>query len=354
MRAEVLRLTDDVISSGIFHGGPRVQELERVAGRLWGGHPVGASSGTMALETACRALGIGAGDEVIVPALTFVSTGFAPARTGAVPVVVDIDPRTRTLCADAVRAAITPRTKAVIPVHMYGQCADMDALDAIAGRHGLAVIEDCAQAAGATHHARAAGTLGDIGCFSMWAGKNLGGLSDAGLLIARDSDMVPLLRQLVDLGRYGDRHVHHVPGHRGRLGELDAAVITHQLSLLPQWIEQRRAIADHYNTAFTGLPLQTPTDAPGRPHTYYKYWITLPTVVEARRLADRLAEAQITVERIYPVLPHQQPAFSHLPHRVDSAEHALDLTARTVCLPIAPELTQEEIDHVIHTVLACH
>ncbi|MER5199845.1 aminotransferase class I/II-fold pyridoxal phosphate-dependent enzyme [Streptomyces sp. NPDC002755] len=138
MSAEALRLTDEVLSSGVFHGGPRVRELEGVTGRLWGGHPVGASSGTMALEAACRALGIGAGDEVIVPALTFVSTSVAPAHTGAVPVVADIDPLTRTLDAEAVRAAITSRTKAVIAVHMYGQCADMTALNAIAGHHGLA------------------------------------------------------------------------------------------------------------------------------------------------------------------------------------------------------------------------
>ena len=354
MRTEILRLTDEVITAGIFHSGPRVRELERMAGRLWGGHPVGTSSGTMALETACRALGVGPGDEVIVPALTFISTGFAPARAGAVPVVVDIDPVTRTLCADAVRAAITPRTKAVIPVHMYGQCADMDALNTIAARHGLAVIEDCAQAAGATYHGRAAGTLGDIGCFSMWAGKNLGGLGDAGLLIARDPDSVPTLRRLVDLGRHGDRHVHHIPGQRGRLGELDAAVITHQLGLLPRWIERRRAIADRYSAEFTGLPLRTPADAPGRPHTYYKYPVTLPTAQDAQRLADRLTEARTTVERIYPVLPHQQPAFTHLPHRVDSADLALDLTTRTLCLPLAPELTEAEIDHVVHTVLTCH
>lgn len=230
----------------------------------------------------------------------------------------------------------------------------MTTLNAIAGQHGLAVIEDCAQAAGATHHGRAAGTLGDIGCFSMWAGKNLGGLSDAGLLIARDPGMVPVLRQLIDLGRHQDRHVHHVPGHRGRLSELDAAVITHQLSLLPQWIAQRHDIAAHYHHAFAGLPLQTPDDAPGRPHTYYKYPITLPTAHEARRLADQLTAAGITTEQIYPVLPHQQPAFTHIPHRVDSADHALDLTTRTLCLPIAPEFTQTETDHVTRTVLAGH
>ncbi|MFJ9944972.1 DegT/DnrJ/EryC1/StrS family aminotransferase [Streptomyces erythrochromogenes] len=177
------------IDDGVFHGGRRVWELEAVAGERWGGHAVATSSGTMALECAVRALGIGAGDEVIVPALTFVSTAFAVAAVGAVPVFVDFDPHTRTI-DPAAAAAVTPRTRGVIPVHMHGLMADMTAVTALAGHHGLAVIEDCAQAAGATDAGRPAGSVGDVGCYSMWVGKNLGGLADGGLLLARDPALV--------------------------------------------------------------------------------------------------------------------------------------------------------------------
>ncbi|MFD9533343.1 DegT/DnrJ/EryC1/StrS family aminotransferase [Streptomyces sp. NPDC060010] len=350
LKREVLRLVEEVIDDGVFHGGRRIRELEVVAGERWGGHAVGTSSGTMALETAVRALGIGAGDEVIMPALTFVSTAFAVAAAGAVPVFVDIDARTRTIDPTAVAAAVTPRTRAVIPVHIHGLMADMTAIRALADRHALAVIEDCAQAAGATDRGRPAGSVGDIGCFSMWVGKNLGGLADGGLLLAREAALLPLLRKLTDLGRDGERNTHHLRGSRGRMGEIDAAVIRHQLDLLPDWIDRRRTLADRYADAFTALPVVTPTDAPGRPHTYYKYPLTLPDPATATALATHLGRTGITTEQVYPHAVPDQPALREIVHRTTDITVTLDVLPRTVCLPLAPELTDAEADRVIEAV----
>ncbi|MEU8793199.1 DegT/DnrJ/EryC1/StrS family aminotransferase [Streptomyces sp. NPDC048643] len=354
LKQDVLRLVEEVIDDGVFHGGRRIRELEATAGERWGGHALCVSSGTMALETAVRALGIGAGDEVIVPALTFVSTAFAVAAAGAVPVFVDIDPSTRTIDPRAVAAAVTPRTRAVIPVHLHGLMADMTAIRAVADTHGLAVIEDCAQAAGATDAGRHAGSMGDIGCFSMWVGKNLGGLADGGLLLTRDPARLPLLRKLTDLGRDGERNTHHVRGSRGRMGEIDAAVIRHQLDLLPAWTERRRAVAARYTDAFAGLPVHRPGDVAGRSHTYYKYPLTTADPAVAASLMAHLSRAGITTEQVYPqALPHQ-PAMADIPHRVEDIDVSLDVVPRTVCLPIAPELTDQEADRVVEAVHAFH
>ncbi|WP_405497388.1 DegT/DnrJ/EryC1/StrS family aminotransferase [Streptomyces sp. NBC_00096] len=354
LKADVLRLVEEVIDDGVFHGGRRVRELEAVAGRRWSAHALATSSGTMALECAVRALGIGTGDEVIMPALTFVSTAFAVAAAGAVPVFVDIDPHTRTIDPAAAAAAITSRTRAVIPVHMHGLMADMTAVRALADRHALAVIEDCAQAAGATDAGRPAGSIGDIGCFSMWVGKNLGGLADGGLLLMRDRSLLPLLRKLTDLGRDGERNTHHLRGNRGRMGEIDAAVIRHQLDLLPAWTDRRRTLADRYTEAFATLPVAVPADAPGRPHTYYKYPLTMPDPATAAALMTFLSRTGITTEQVYPhAVPHQ-PALSEITHRTTGIGVTLDVLPRTVCLPLAPELTDEEAGRVVQAVQDFH
>ncbi|MFD6802852.1 DegT/DnrJ/EryC1/StrS family aminotransferase [Streptomyces cyaneofuscatus] len=350
MRGEVLRLMDDVVSNGVYHAGPHTERLERDVQETWGGHVVAASSGTMALETAVRALGLGPGDEVIVPTLTFPATAFAVAAAGATTVFADIDPVTRTLTAETVEAALTPRTRAVVPVHMYGLMADMTALSALAQRYAISVIEDCAQAAGATCHGRHAGTFGDFGCFSLWVGKNFGGLGDAGLVLTSDESLLPQVRMLLNLGRDKDRDIHHLRGSRGRIAETDAAVAAHQLPLLPDWINQRRHHAHRYNEAFGDLPLTLPADAEGRPHTYYKYPVTAPTEQDAGRLSEALKNAGVKAEQLYPYRVQEQPAFRDLPFRQTETSAAADLLPRTLCLPIAPEHTTDEIDRVITAV----
>lgn len=350
LRDDILRLVGEVIDAGSYHGAARTRGLEETVREEWGGHPVATSSGTMALHNSVRCLNLGPGDEVIMPALTFVSTGFAVAYAQAVPVLVDIDPVTRCIDPSAVEAAITPRTKAIIVVHMHGLMADMGALNELAQRHGLAVIEDCAQAAGASSGLGYAGTVGDLGCFSFWVGKNLGGLHDAGMVVARDPRNVGTLRALADLGRDGDRSTHHLLGHRGRMSEVDAAVINHQLALLPAWILRRRQIADTYSDAFKDLPMVLPADAADRRHTYYKYAVQTASPTDRAELAATLTQAHISAERVYPKLMHQQPAFQQIAHQTRGLSHAQRFVDEHLCLPIYPELSDAEITRVIDVV----
>lgn len=354
LRTQVLEAVGGVIDTGVYHAGPRTAELEATAQQAWGGHPIAASSGTMALESAIRALGLGPGDEVIVPSLTFAATAFAVAATGATPVFADIDPVTRTLTPITVQDVITERTRAVVAVHMYGLMADMTALMPLATNKKLTVVEDCAQAAGATCDGQYAGTIGDFGCFSLWVGKNFGSLGDAGLLIAKDSEVLPTLRMLLNLGRDKSRDIHHRHGTRGRIAEVDAAVAALQLPLLQGWIDQRRAIAQRYAQAFAELPLVLPADAAGRRHTYYKYPVTMEDDAEADRLHTTLTELGIKIEQLYPYRLEDQPAFENMSYRAPDTAAAGRLLPRTMCLPIAPELSEAEVDHVISAVLSCY
>lgn len=356
LRNDIHVILDEVIDSGVYHDGPRTERLAAIAGERWGGFPIPVSSGTMALTAAFRGLAGEPGDEVVVPAMTFPSTLFAAIACDLVPVVVDIDPMTRNLDPTAVEAAITPRTRAIVAVHLHGLAADMHRLGSIARRHGLAVIEDCAQAAGATQSGRFVGTFGDFGCFSLWVGKNLGGLGDAGLLIARDRDRVAMLRRWVDLGRDDDRNRHDLVGDLGRIDELDAAVVAHQLELLPQWIERRRGIAAGYSAAFTALPLRLPSDEFDRPHTYYKYAIQTASPHQANALMAHLADSGIAAEQVYPVPVASQPAFTspvtgRTPGHRRTPVPVAERFARThVCLPIYPELTDSEVERIIDAV----
>ncbi|MFC5730995.1 MULTISPECIES: DegT/DnrJ/EryC1/StrS family aminotransferase [Nocardioides] len=350
LRSDILRLINEVFDAGSYHGAARTKELEAFVGRQWGGHPVATSSGTMALHNSVRRLNLRPGDEVIMPALTFVSTGFAVAYTQAVPVLVDIDPVTRCIDPSAVEAAITHRTRAIIAVHMHGLMADMNALNELAQRHGLAVIEDCAQAAGAHSGLGHAGTIGDFGCFSFWVGKNVGGLHDAGMVVARNPHHVSTLRALADLGRDGDRNTHHLLGHRGRMSEIDAAVIKHQLELLPAWTDRRRQIAAQYSEAFQDLPLVLPSDAADRQHTYYKYAVLTADPTDRAELANSLNRARISTEQVYAKLVHQQPAFQQIQHKARGLHHAQRFVENHLCLPIYPELSDAEITRVIDAV----
>lgn len=348
MRQVVHGLLDEVIDGGTTVMGAYTRQLEELLAQRWGGHVVATASGTESLHFALRAAGIGPGDEVIVPDMTFVATAFAVNAAGAVPVFVDVEPGTWVISPDAVRRAVTPKTKAVIAVHLYGQMAEMDEILAVAAEHGLAVVEDCAQAHEATYKGRLAGSLGDFGCFSLWAGKNVGGLGDGGAVLINDARNVTAVEQLHNLGRdRDDRYVHHTWGTRARLSELDAAVLCRQVPLLRTWNEQRRFIADCYDKAFADLPLTTPVVLPDREHVFYKY------VVQAEHrgeLAAHLQERGIHAERVYPHLLSEQPAFAGLPHRAEPTPVAAANNAKLLCLPIYPELLDEEREAVIDAV----
>jgi dTDP-4-amino-4,6-dideoxygalactose transaminase len=345
MRRVLHECLDQVIDSGTTLLGERTRRLEEQLGQRWGGHAVATSSGTESLHFSLRAAGIGPGDEVIVPDMTFVATAFAVNATHAVPVFVDVEPGGWLISPEAIRRAVTPRTKAIIAVHLYGQVAEMDEILAIAEEHDLVVVEDCAQAHDATYHGRPAGSFADFACFSLWAGKNIGGVDDGGLVLVKDEKNLRAVRRMHNLGRdRGTRHPHHSWGSRARLSELNAAVLSHQLSMLPTWNEQRRLIADGYDKAFAGLPLRTPTVLPGREHVFYKYVVH---TEHAAGLEAHLADRGITTERVYPFRLAEQPAFAGLPHRAEPTPVATANNPKLLALPIYPELVDEEQQAVI-------
>lgn len=347
LRSEIHSIADEVITAGKFHYGPQTARLETGLQEAWGGYPVATTSCTQALILALHASGIGSGHEVIVPSATFAATAFAVHAVGAVPVIVDVDDITLTLSPQALQAAITPHTRAVIPVHLHGHMADMPAINEIATAHDLTVIEDCAQAPGATLDGRAAGTWGDYGCFSFWVGKNIGGLEDAGAVITTTEERATNLRQLTNMGRDNtDRHTHHQPGSRARLGELNAGIVALELARLPGWIDRRNAIADHYNDAFANLPLATPQTKDGYRHAYYKYALGSTQLGD---LSAYLAGHGIQAEQVYPYVLPDQPAFDAIEHRSHVTKRSLEATRR-LCLPAYPELDDTEVEHITQTV----
>ncbi|MBL8159112.1 DegT/DnrJ/EryC1/StrS family aminotransferase [Candidatus Saccharibacteria bacterium] len=353
---EIIGALRDTIHSGQYLLGDQVEALEQHISERWSSPlAVATSSGTTALQLALAAAKVGAGAEVIVPALTFPSTSFAVNAVGATPVFADIDPVTLTLSPAAVEKAITDKTAAIMPVHLYGQVADMDSLLQIAKAHNLKVIEDCAQAHGARLGDRFAGAMGDFGSFSFWVGKIAGGLEDAGFVLARQPESRFVLQQLRDIGRLpGDRYTHISWGLRGRMGEFTARVIQLEMDRLDEWLEQRRAIAARYTESFADLPLQLPRPAHPENHVYYKYTVLTKSPEHRQAIEQVMYEANIQPERIYPELVCSQPAYtrSGLPHRLTDLTVAEDTVHRLLCLPIYPELTPQEVDRVLGAVRA--
>lgn len=357
LRASILHLQEEILLSGVLLQGPRVASLEQAIRRVWGVCcAVGVSSGTAALEIALRAAGIQRGQRVILPALTFYSTASAVVDVGAVPVFVDIDPRTYTIDPLAVRAALTSDTAAIIVVHMYGQPAAMNALREIAADQQIPLLEDASQAHGAMYCGQYVGAIGDYGCFSLYCGKNVGGLGDAGLITLRHPSTRELpgtLLRLRDLGRLpgrATRYRHELLGKRARMREDDAAVVLLELEYLDEWIRRRQEIAEAYTAAFAHLPVQTPTIGADGIHVFYKYAVLATSAQERKLLADFLETQGIETEHLYPHALCEQPVFQSIPHVVASYDVARDVTSRVVCLPIYPELHDEELARVITAV----
>lgn len=343
LRREIHRIADEVIDAGTFHFGPQTARLEQRIAASWGGSAVATTSCTQALTLALRVAGVRPGDEVVVPAATFAATAFAVCETGAVPVVVDVSEPSLTLCPQALRAAVTPRTRAVIAVHLHGHMADMPQILAVAREHGLAVVEDCAQAAGATLEGQAAGTWGDFGCFSFWVGKCVGGLADGGAVVTDSAERAARLRRLTDMGRErGQRHVHRDRGARARLGELDAGLIALELERQPAWLARRSAIASYYSEAFADLPVVPPQVLPGYRHAYYKFPVACPDPVG---LGAFLAGRGIETEQVYPYLLPDQPAFRYFEYRSRVTDRSAG-AVRRLCLPAYAELGDAEVERV--------
>ena len=297
-------------------------------------HAVGVASGTDALHLACRAVDLGEGDEVIVPAMTFAATAFAVSLTGARPVLVDVRPEDALIDPTQIEAAITPRTKAIIPVHLYGNCADMSAVCAIAAKYSLIVIEDAAQAHGAVYAGRRAGSLGDIGCFSFYPGKNLGAYGDGGLITTERSDIAERIKLLRNCGSRL-KYRHEEIGLNSRLDTLQAAILRVKLRWLDQWNAARRRMAAHYDTALHGIEgIDRTRHADGSVHHLYVVRVAGRDAVQ-QALNARGIGAGIH----YPFALHELKAYTSLGHRPGAFPVAEDWARRCLSLPLYPELT---------------
>ena len=311
---------------------------------------VGVGSGTEAIHLALRVLDIGPGDEVLTVSHTAVATTVAISSTGATPVFVDIDPHTYTMdCADLERR-ITPRSKAIVPVHLYGHPADMDRILPLAESHSLVVVEDAAQAHGAAYRGRRCGTLGAAGAFSFYPTKNLGAYGDGGAVVTND---VALAERLVLLRNYGwsERYYSAIKGYNSRLDELQAAVLGAKLPYLDRWNARRRRLAALYTAALAGDTLggtgastiQVPTEAAWATHAYHLYVVRLP---ERDRVQARLRERGIATQIHYPVPVHLQEAYQDLGYTPGSLPHTEQAAAEILSLPLYPELTDDDVQYV--------
>lgn len=336
----VRRAIDDTLAESRFIGGAAVAEFERAWAAYCGTrYAVGCGSGAHAIAVALRARGIGTGDEVVVPANTCVPTVAGIRGSGATPVLADVDPRTLTLDPASAEQAITERTRAIVPVHLYGLCADMDALGPIAREHGLFVLEDAAHAHGATLHGRKAGSLGDAAAFSFYPTKNLGALGDAGIVTTDDAMLDQRLRELRNFGRSGRAYLHQIT--QTRLATIQAAVLLAKLPSLDGWNARRREHAEHYREALAGSPLRLPEDDPER-----VYHLFVVRADDRDELRSRLEARGVSTALHYSPAIHGHPAFAELP-RTPSLEESERAAASVFSLPLYPQLTDAEVDEVI-------
>lgn len=348
IRDEVLREFDAILKDMNLLLGPNVQAFEREFASYCGvSHGIAVSSGTDALFAALAACGIGPGDEVVAPSHTFFATIEAIVHTGAMPVLVDVEPETLTLDPDLVRAAITDATRAILPVHLYGSPADMQALTGIAEEHDLRVIEDAAQAHGALTGGRRCGGIGDAGCFSFYFTKNLGALGEGGFVTTSDDALAERVRLLRHHGHVS-KYEHAIVGHNLRMDELQAAVLRIKLRGLDAGLARRRTIADRYTELLADTPVRpvpVPAEcAPGR-HLY-------PVRVQDRdALMAHLSEAGVGTGIHYAVPAHLQPAMALHPHRCGPMPVTEAVCGELLSLPLYPELRDEQVEYVAKQVL---
>ncbi len=331
----------EVLDSGRFIGGAVVERFEQEWSAYCGtAEAVAVANGTDALHLALRALGIGPGDEVVVPTNTFVATAEAVVLAGATPRFADVSPDTLLLTSTTLEAAITPRTRAVIVVHLYGQIADMDAIGRVVASAGLAVVEDAAQAHGASRHGRSAGSFGSMGCFSFYPGKNLGAFGDAGAIVTDDSSLARRLRSMRDHGRAGDSHYEHdLLGTNSRMDSLQAAVLLAKLPRLDAWTTARRAVAARYRALPTGVRLVENLSGVG--HAYH---LLVARVPDRDNVRIELARAGIGTGLHYPVPCHlQAPYRAYAREALPTAEEA---AGEILSLPMYPHLSAEQVTRI--------
>ena len=338
-----------VISQTSFIGGTFVKEFEEAFARYCGtDHCVGVANGTDALFIALKALGIGPGDEVITVANTFVATSEAIKMASAQVVFVDCDPITYNIDVTQIEAKITKRTKAIIPVHLYGQPADMDAIVALAKKHNLRIIGDAAQAHGALYRGRKIATLADITCYSFYPGKNLGAYGDGGALVTNNPEWANSARMFANHGRT-KKYDHDLEGVNSRLDGLQAAILSVKLRSIEQWTEARRQNAHRYNAALKGAKVVTPQELDGVRAVYHLYIVRVPAD-QRQQFQDKLKAAGIDTGIHYPIALPYLNAYKYLGHSPADFPHALKASQEIVSLPMFAELTPEQIQYVSEVV----
>jgi dTDP-4-amino-4,6-dideoxygalactose transaminase len=347
IKGDIDSIVLDIMQRAAFILGKEVKELEEAFARYCEvSHAVGVDSGYSALELILRAYDVGPGDEVITTPNTFIATALAISSCGATPKFVDIDPKTYNLDPSKLEDVITPSTRAILPVHLYGQPADMVPILEIACRHKLLVIEDACQAHGARYKGRPTGSLGHAAAFSFYPGKNLGAYGDGGMVVTNDEDIAEKIRVFRHVGQKG-KNKHIVKGFNHRLDNLQAAVVLTKLPYLDGWNESRRRVADQYNSLLQDLPVEIPDVMDSVEHIYHLY------VIRTKRRDELdlyLNERGIDTGIHYPIPIHLQPAYKELGHRMGDFPISETLADEILSLPIYPELREEQIRHIVEVI----
>lgn len=349
LKSELLPAVEDALAGGHYILGPNVKAFEEEIANYTGTrHGIGVNSGSDALTLALRALEIGPGDEVITTPFTYIAPAESIHQMGARIVFADIDPKTFCLDPNDVDRRITPRTKAIIAVHLFGQMADLDALAKLCSGTGIQLVEDCAQAIGARNATHRAGSIGALGCFSFYPTKNLGADGDGGMVVTQDEALAKKLRMLRVHG-IERRYYHDLHGFNSRLDEIQAAILRVKLKHLDAWNERRRAIAERYTVGFDGLPLDTPVTAPGNHHIFHVYAIQTNRRDE---LQKHLEERGVPTIIYYPQPLHLQKVYADQGWREGDFPLAEGISKMILPLPMYPELSDEQVDYVIDAVRA--
>lgn len=350
IQAQIDAAVREIFSTSSFIGGPWLERFEDEFARYCGSrYAVGVSSGSAALELALRACGIGPGDEVLVPVFTFIATAASVTAVGATPVFVDVNPEFYTLDPNLAEQKITARSKAIIPVHLYGQMADMERIAELASRRNLVLIEDAAQAHGARLHGKSAGSWGSATAYSFYPSKNLGACGDAGAVVTHDESVAERIRLLRNHGSSHDKYRHEIAAFNHRLDSLQAAILAVKLPYLEQWNEGRREAAQQYRRALSALDLLLPQERPGSTHVYHLFVIRARQRDELRKF---LREQGIDTGLHYPLPLHLQPAYRHLGHQAGEFPEAEQLAREVLSLPLYPGITPAEIQEVVEYVRA--
>lgn len=364
--SEIRSAIEEVLAAQQFVVGPQGEALEEeIAAASGVRHAVGVASGTEALELGLHACGVGLGDEVIVPAFTFIATGSAVSALGGRPVFADIEPATFNLDPDQIEARITPRTRAIVVVHLFGLAADMDPILAVAEKHGIPVIEDNAQSFGATYRGRKTGSMGRLGCLSFYPSKNLGAYGDAGMIVTNDDTLAIRLRALRNHGQTG-QYLSTERGWNSRLDEMQAAVLRVKLRYITEWTAKRQAHAQLYDSLLKDLPgIIPPRVPPGREHVYYLYTLRVEGRAggysrpndkgnEARSdlVQQRLKERGVSSMVYYPVPLHLQPLYASLGGKPGDLRVSERAAREVLSIPLYPEMTTEQVQRVAEAVRA--